>query len=228
MKFRTDIDPANTWVVSDTHFGHENIVGFCFRPEDHEQVMIAQWRSTVPEDGTVLHLGDVSYGHKGGNTRFRRLTSKELTGKRKLLIRGNHDNQSHAFYRDSGFQSVRPFSLAVTYGEGGIEMTTPNMVGEAGWAVSFSHYPWNEDEDGRMSSADLRIHGHIHNNGYSRGPFVPFLKNHINVSLEQTRYTPVNLKVLLDAVLLGEYEKTTEDEMAEARFRRQTAINASR
>jgi hypothetical protein len=30
--------PANTWVVSDTHFGHQNIVGFCHRPLDHEQV----------------------------------------------------------------------------------------------------------------------------------------------------------------------------------------------
>ena len=37
---RDDIDPASTWVVSDTHFGHRNIVGFCHRPENHEDIMI--------------------------------------------------------------------------------------------------------------------------------------------------------------------------------------------
>ena len=73
MKFRDDIDPANTWVVSDTHFGHDNIVGFCHRPEDHEQVMIAEWRKEVPDDATVLHLGDLCYR---SNARFKHLVAK--------------------------------------------------------------------------------------------------------------------------------------------------------
>ena len=219
MKDRTkDIDSANTWVISDTHFGHENIVGFCFRPEDHEQVMLAQWRAVVPDDATIIHLGDVSYGHNGGNTRFRRLTSKELTGERKILIRGNHDNQNFSFYRDSGFRVWEPFS---------IEYSTPQegRWREAGYpekhTVSFSHYPWGEN-DGEMRPWDWRLHGHIHNNGYTRDAYVPFLRNHINVSVEQLRYTPVNLKLLLDAAILGKYPASTPEQIADARQRRES------
>ena len=137
-KVRDDIDPENTWVVSDTHFGHSNIVGFCHRPEDHEQVMIAEWRAHVPDDATVLHLGDICY-----------------------------------------------------------------------------------------RSNDLRVHGHIHNNGYSRDEFVPFLLNHINLSVEQTKYRPVNLKLLLDAVLLGQFPETSGEQLAEAAARKE-AHNAAR
>ena len=231
MKFRDDIDLAKTWVVSDTHFGHENIVGFCHRPEDHEQVMIAEWRKEVPDDATVLHLGDLAYK---SNARFRALTSKELTGARKLLILGNHDRQRYSFYKTSGFQIVKPFGIRVNiYGEtaeGAFDNFMraagpddgPDFPLDEGWrTVSFSHYPWSDEEDGLMPYGHTRIHGHIHNNGYSRGPFVPFLKDHINLSVEQTKYRPVNLKVLLDAALMGRYERTTEEQIQEARERRE-------
>lgn len=200
-KIRDDIDPANTWVVSDSHFGHDNIVGFCHRPLDHEQVMIAEWRKEVPDDATVLHLGDLAYR---SNARFKHLTAKELTGARKLLIKGNHDKQRFSFYRDSGFKLTYPFSI--NYDR---------------YLVSFSHYPWDDSEEGRAIQAyDLRLHGHIHNNGYSRDAYVPFLRGHINLSLEQTKYKPVNLKLLLDAVLLGEYPETTQAQLDEAAHRK--------
>lgn len=223
MKFRDDIDPAKTWVVSDTHFGHDNIVGFCHRPEDHEQVMIAEWRKEVPDDATVLHLGDLAYSN---NARFKALTSKELTGERKLLILGNHDQQRYSFYKQSGFKIVSPFALKLTLVPGiGYEQKDPAediRLDEGDRTVSFSHYAWNTADEGEMPYGHTRIHGHIHNNGYSRGPFVPFLKDHINLSVEQTKYRPVNLKVLLDAALLGVYDRTTEDQLEEARNRRET------
>ena len=92
------------------------------------------------------------------------------------------------------------------------------------WNVSFSHYPWNPAEDGRMGEHDIRVHGHIHNNGYTRDAFVPYLRNHINVSVEQLRYTPVRLDLLLDAALLGHYPETTPDQISDARERRAIAM----
>lgn len=220
-RIRDDIDPANTWVVSDTHFGHDNIVGFCHRPEDHEQVMIAEWRAHVPDDATVIHLGDISYGHNGGDTRFRRLLSKELTGKTKYLIMGNHDRKTHKFYKDCGFKLARPFS---------IEYAIPDYIawgssgdGVESYRISFSHYPWNVKEDGEITYRDLRLHGHIHNNGYTRDAYVPFLRQHVNLSVEQTKYRPVNLKLLLDAVLMGKYPETTPEQHAAAQARRAEA-----
>lgn len=238
-KIRDDIDPANTWVVSDNHFGHNNIVGFCHRPEDHEQVMIAEWRKEVPDDATVLHLGDLAYRNNGF---FKNIVAKELTGARKLLIKGNHDKQRFSFYRDCGFKLTRPFSIAYdgpihNKPCGGCDRVTVDWCDECGaegvipcperWLVSFSHYPWDDAEEGRKMSyngipgyRDLRLHGHIHNNGYSRDAFVPFLRNHINLSLEQTKYRPVNLKLLLDAALLGDYPETTQEQLDEARARK--------
>jgi calcineurin-like phosphoesterase family protein len=192
----------------------DNIVGFCHRPEDHEQAMIAEWRKVVPDDATVIHLGDLAYKSNG---RFKAITSKELTGARKLLIMGNHDRQRYSFYKQSGFQLARPFA---------IHYATPQegRWKEAGYPsvhyVSFSHYPWNdEEEDGPMSPWDLRVH--IHNNGYTRDGYVPFLRQHVNLSTEQTRYTPVNLKLLLDAVLLGKYPETTQAQLDDARERKE-------
>lgn len=185
------IEPETTWVVSDTHWGHANIVGFCARPSDHETVMLEEWAQTVPATATVLHLGDLSYRNNG---MFKNVHAKHLTGERKLLVRGNHDRQRYSFYRDSGFKLVRPFELRYR-----------------NHRVSFSHYPWNVADEGTMPKNMVRVHGHIHNNGYTRNGFVPFLLNHINVSVEQTHYRPVNLKVLLDAALYGEFEPDAHD-----------------
>jgi calcineurin-like phosphoesterase family protein len=94
VKFRDDIEPENTWVISDTHFGHSNIVDFCHRPTHHESVMIEEWAREVPEEATVLHLGDLNYSH---NAMFKNVHSKHLPGARKLLIQGNHDHQRFSF-----------------------------------------------------------------------------------------------------------------------------------
>lgn len=188
----TQIDPARTWLVSDTHFGHENIKAFCHRPQDVEQIMMEEWAREVPEDGVVLHLGDLSWR---SNAFFKNMIAPHLTGVKKYLILGNHDRQRRSFYRDSGFQIVHPFS---------IRYDPDPMRGLPEWEVSFSHYPWSDEDEGRpMPERYLRVHGHIHNNGYTRETFVPFLKNHVNLSAEMTKYRPVNLKLLLDGVLLG-------------------------
>jgi calcineurin-like phosphoesterase family protein len=206
-KWRDDIDPENTWVVSDTHFGHDNIVGFCFRPEDHEQVMIAQWRKVIPDDATVLHLGDLAYR---GNARFKHLIAKELTGARKLLVMGNHDRQRFSFYKQSGFSVAKPFWISY-------DGPKPGESAD----ISFSHYPWSVEEEGAAQQPwEWRLHGHIHNNGYTREGLVPFLRNHINLSAEQTKYTPVNLKELLDAAIFGHFEETTQASLDEAARRK--------
>lgn len=199
---RDDIDPATTWVTADSHFGHRNLIGFCHRPEDHETLMIERWAEEVPDDATVIHLGDLCYK---SNAMFRAVHAPKLTGERKLLILGNHDKQRYSFYKRAGFKLARPFEIL--YGAHETEL----MGRHPGWTVQFSHYPSGK----RLPLGTLRLHGHIHNNGYTRGAFVPFLRDHINLSVEQTKYRPVNLKLLLDAVLLGEYPADAYDPSGE-------------
>lgn len=43
-------DPDQVWFISDTHFGHENIIRFCGRPfrdvEEMNAELIRRWRKT--------------------------------------------------------------------------------------------------------------------------------------------------------------------------------------
>lgn len=228
MRFRDDIDLETTYVVSDTHFGHDNIVGFCHRPEDHEHVMMERWAQAVPEGATVIHLGDLAYK---GARKFEKLIAPHLTGARKLLILGNHDTSRLSLYRSAGFRVAKPFMLPIRQVgdrlEIASEVTRSTSVEEAlaydahawkvPWVVSFSHYPWGEARDAPANESEpipdnqIRVHGHIHNNGYFREGFVPFKKNHINISVEQTKYRPVNLANLLSGYLLGTVQVSADD-----------------
>lgn len=217
MKFRDDIDIENTWITSDSHFGHENIGEYCHRPLDYDQVMVAEWRKEVPDDATVIHLGDLCYR---GNAWFKNIIAPELTGARKLLLKGNHDHQRYNFYKQCGFSMVRDFKIPYRTGfHGEYFVPAPGWKPEGlnEYTISLSHYPSAEP----LPSGEIRLHGHIHNNGYTRDGFVPFLRNHINLSVEQTKYRPVNLKLLLNAYILGEYPETTEEQLEDARRRRE-------
>ena len=54
------------YLISDTHFHHENILYTCKRPFSNVQEMnatlIANWNNTVGADDTVYHLGDFAFG----------------------------------------------------------------------------------------------------------------------------------------------------------------------
>lgn len=192
MKQRDDIDPRWTWVISDTHFGHSNIVEYQHRPPDFEQLLLENIAREVPEgeNVTLLHLGDLSYSN---NARFKAVTSRYITPRtgRKVLVPGNHDKSRASFYYQSGFKRISPF-----------------WIPYYDWRVSFSHYPWNSANEGPMPPMNLRVHGHTHADGYSRSIFTPYLKNHVNVSVEVLKYKPVNLLALLEAVIDGRYQGT--------------------
>jgi calcineurin-like phosphoesterase family protein len=211
MRFRDDIDLARTWVISDTHFGHRNINDFANRPPDHESLMLDRIAQNVGPDDTLLHLGDLCYSN---NAAFRALVAPHITGGRKLLIAGNHDKGRYSFYKKCGFKMTRPFALPIGIKESANDLGVCVETRDPYWHVSFAHYPWDDEEEGRSMNdahdfyaADIRVHGHIHTAGYTRAAYVPFLKNHINVSVEQTNYQPVRLDNLLDGALLGSYDK---------------------
>lgn len=80
----------NTYFISDTHFGHTNILLFekhC-RPyasiEEHDRDLIARWNSAVRPCDKVYHLGDFCMSKKAI------AVAKELNGHKRLVM-GNHD-----------------------------------------------------------------------------------------------------------------------------------------
>lgn len=76
--------------VSDNHYGHSNIIGFCKRPfenvEEMDKKLIENWNNKVPKDGIVFHLGDFAWGGYNVWKNFREQLNGDI-----ILIKGNHD-----------------------------------------------------------------------------------------------------------------------------------------
>lgn len=77
-----------TFVISDTHFGHNNIIKYANRPwettAEMDEAMVEFWNETVRPEDKVYHLGDVTLGKK--NLEIINKLNGHIT-----LIAGNHD-----------------------------------------------------------------------------------------------------------------------------------------
>lgn len=84
---------TKTWFVSDTHFGHANIIKHCARPfstaGEMDAAMVAQWNGVVQPDDDVWHLGDFAFRSAAATESYLR----RLNG-RKHLVWGNHDSEA--------------------------------------------------------------------------------------------------------------------------------------
>lgn len=174
---KIDLD---TYIISDTHFGHDNIIKYCDRPESHNEIMWDNWVDIVKDEDQILHLGDVMW-YKHDTTFAEGIYLKDyvkkLSGK-KFLIKGNHDRKKNTFFEDLGF-TVVPERMFYTRED----MT-----------ILFTHYP----EENFDFYWDINIHGHIHNNGWVKKE-----KNgrlFINVSVEVMDYMPIMLRDILKEV----------------------------
>jgi calcineurin-like phosphoesterase family protein len=193
----------NTWIISDTHFGHKNIVKFCGRPMNHDNIMASNWHDLVQPDDTIVHLGDITY--RGDRTDMLYLL-KHLPGK-KFYVKGNHDKENDRWYRGAGFEQIG--DLLGTFIEEDVTRdghpykNTVKNYGfywrdKRGRRILFSHYP-----DAWLLDWTINIHGHIHNN-----PPSPKIasngRDYRNVSVELMDYRPVRLGDILAKHGIGE------------------------
>lgn len=140
MLYQKDITERPFWVISDTHFFHNNIVKYAGRPENHQELMIANWQRLVQPNDLVLHLGDIAFGKADDFPSI----ADQLPG-RKYIIKGNHDKRKRKWYRRCGFTVLE--GLVASY--------------ENDWTIHFSHYPMPRLV---RTPKHLNVHGHIHEN----------------------------------------------------------------
>lgn len=81
------------YYISDTHFGHANIMRYDNRPfhttDEMDEELIKRWNSSVGDDDIVYVLGDFSF-HKENKT----LEIMDRLNGKIVLIKGNHDKIS--------------------------------------------------------------------------------------------------------------------------------------
>lgn len=163
---------GNTFFISDTHFGHKNVIlfkdedGKLMRPgfaniDEMNEHIIECWNKTVTNKDKVIHCGDVAFGSAALEL------CKRLNGI-KYLVLGNHDNLD--IYKYAGiFKKI----YGVKYMSNDVAICT--------------HAPIHETS---LRKFKLNIHGHLHDE-------VVGDKRYFNVSVEQLNYTPIELEEIL-------------------------------
>jgi calcineurin-like phosphoesterase family protein len=128
--------------TSDTHFGHDAIIGLCHRPftgaDEMDETLIARWNEVVGPRDTVYHLGDFCYRNAKAASDY----IGRLNGGIHLLA-GNHDKMTLAG-NASLFQSVNLISEIELGGQ---------------WLV-LCHYPMREWH--RAWRGAWHLFGHVH------------------------------------------------------------------
>lgn len=161
------------YLTSDTHFGHQSLVGWGERSESHNEDMVEAWNTVIGKHDTVLHLGDLSFVNKENTARWTHL----LKGK-KYLVRGNHDSASDTWFSYVGF-TVLP-ALFETF---------KDKYGNS-LKILFTHEPIFDLPDGWFN-----IHGHLHGDNHRN---IITTKHHYDVGVDAHGYKPILLAKILD------------------------------
>lgn len=205
-----DILAGRVHAISDVHFGHGAIVGLAARPgyeasgehdlHEHERVIAAAWRERVADDHYVLHGGDGAWNSSGVN---RIKDSGGLPGIVESLD-GNHDMSGirTALIKKLGWNFIDPVSIEWTISVPVKEKQTDPETGKSQIVVVgheehtrlviISHYPLKNLPEGAVN-----LHGHVHGNQF---PWADH--RYKDFSAESVGYGPVQLKGLLDALVL--------------------------
>ncbi len=159
------------YFTADTHFSDENIILYENRPFENavkmDKELILKWNGIVSNNDTVYILGD--FGAQGSES----LLLSQLKGE-KYLVKGNHDSNTNAYYREAGFKEVYDFPI----------------ITREFWILS--HEPLYVNEN--MPYAN--IFGHVHNSPL----YKTYSRHHYCVSVERTNYAPISFDEIISKI----------------------------
>ncbi len=101
---------SRIWVVTDTHFFHKGIVRRDVRPPDHNE-RTAEALSKLGPDDILIHLGDFAFAKYSEAAEI----MNRCPARSKILLLGNHDNQSYSYYTRHGFTAAME-TMTLEYG----------------------------------------------------------------------------------------------------------------
>jgi len=165
------------YFVSDTHFGHANIIEYCKRPfksvDEMDKFMIKKWNERVNEEDTIFHLGDfcLSKSSEAPNApKDAFLHYREKLHGNIIFLKGNHDGNNK--------QKSIVESIVIDFGGKRIYMT---------------HNPKFAKEE-----FNLNFCGHVH----EKWQFQKLEKKStiVNLSVENWNYQPVTINEIFQAL----------------------------
>lgn len=174
-----------TYVTSDLHFGHKNIMSFCpvTRARFNNDVeymneeMVKEWNEIVTPYDLVYILGDVAFLPAAKASSY----VKRLNGT-KILIEGNHDKK---LLKDQNFEkcfhSIHKY-LDVNYD---------------GTKVVMFHYPICEWD--QMHRGSVHFHGHLHGTPSGMEAF-----RCLDVGMDSTGWIVLEMEDAIARALKGE------------------------
>jgi calcineurin-like phosphoesterase family protein len=166
----------NIYIISDTHFGHGELIAKGLRPVGYADKICANIARLNLDAGDVIyHLGDVCVASSSEEDATNNTLFTHVSRAKFVLIRGNHDRRSSGWYLDKGWGAVLDGSLLNIYGLG----------------IYLSHEPMPKND-----LFDVNIHGHLHDNLHRADEYV-LGKHNILYSCELAHYQPLQLKTLL-------------------------------
>lgn len=160
------------WILTDTHFGHKQMMEYCNRPADFEARILKQVEHKVSKDDILIHLGDFCIGD---DIHWHKQFMSVCAGK-KWLIRGNHDHKSHSWYHRNGWDFVGSEARMRMFGE--------NII--------LSHKPIAFQDD-RLDY--INVHGHHHNTKHHPEDELDYRQRLVFIEHE---YTPINLRSIIE------------------------------
>lgn len=174
--------------ISDTHFGHSNILTFkkkdgeLCRPEfedvnEMDEYMVKQWNSVVRPQDKIYHLGDIVM-HQRNLPIIGRLQGH------KRLVRGNHDNDIKTLKLMEYFDEIYGVRVFRNHD------------------IICSHIPLDYDSIERFG---VNVHGHLHNNHDKGYPWI-----NISVEMLPEKYTPIPLYLLKEVI--AKYKRELEED----------------
>jgi len=176
------------YVISDTHFGHTNIIEYCDRPYtsvgEMNEALTANWNRTVDDDDEVIFVGDLTIA--GTAEAFLRWIDR-LHGEITFIV-GDHDDE--------------------------VLTTLDRVYVCEDYRFDYDDqqfYCVHDPADLPANQSTWAIHGHHHNNWPDQFPFLNPKQQRVNVSVELINYTPLALSKLIALIEQGEWLQTLSD-----------------
>ncbi len=170
-------NPGKTWFISDTHFGHKNILRFDAAQGERwadiklrDKEMVQLWNDTVGDKDEVFHLGDFAFLSQKRVA----VIAEQLRGK-KFLMLGNHDNLPVHLYSQFFTVIRQPFN----------------------WRNMFllTHAPIHPMC--LAGKARVNVHGHIHKAVVTCGRQHNPDPRYVSCCVEKTGFKPISSEVLV-------------------------------